>query len=296
MQDNTESEKPEDSPENEDHTPEVEETVSPEDSDSVESDSKFEEQEGEFLPPEEKKKSGAGKAFLFLILVLAGSGSYLYFNNLIPPEILNLVFPKSAPSKPLALITQTPPFVEEVIEKPEPEEVVETPTPEPEEVVEALIPKPDTVSSEPDETPHISGNVTEPKQTPHISGNNSGVKNEEEKISLEESQETVEEEPQKIETPEALTEETAEEELQEEEIPEEAETVEEIAEETEFNREPVIETIPPPTPEIPDPEVPQRSKASQAYLDFIESSVQKFGELIKEGFNWCWDYLKRKIA
>ena len=56
-----------------------------------EPDPHFEEQEGEVLPREEKKKSSAGKLFLLLVFILAGSGGYLYFNNLIPPEILNLI-------------------------------------------------------------------------------------------------------------------------------------------------------------------------------------------------------------
>ncbi len=69
-----------------------------------------------------------------------------------------------------------------------------------------------------------------------------------------------------------------------------------MVEEIEFIREPVAETITPPVPASPEPEGPQRSKAAQAYLDFIESSVQKLGQLIGEGFNWCWDYLKGKLA
>jgi hypothetical protein len=273
MQDNTESEKPGDFSENEKPIPEAEESVPSENPDSAESGSEFEEQDGEFLPPEEKKKSGAGKVFLFLILILAGSGSYLYFNNLIPAEILNLVFPKTAPSKPPALITETPPFMEEVAEIPAPAEIVETP-----------IDEPVAVSPEPSENleTHISGNDVEPTPTPHISGGDfdQTVKAEEtlqETASLEETQ------PEQI----------AEEEPQEVENPEEAEPVIAVVEEVEFISEPVTETVIPTEPASLEPEGPQRSKASQAYLDFIESSVLKIGELIKEGFNWCLDYLKK---
>lgn len=282
MQDNTESEKPEDFSENEEPItekpiPEAEETAPSEIPDLTESGAGFEEQEGEFLPPEEKKKSGAGKFFLFLILVLGGSGSYLYFNNLIPPEILNLVLPKSAPSKPLALITPTPPFMEEVAETPVPAEVVETPVFEHVEPLEI----PET---------HISGDALEPTPPAHISGSDFDQtvieENLPETIILEEAQpeETVEEEPRVVETLE------------------EAEPIvaQEVVEEVEFIlepvTEPVAETISPPEPVSPEPEVPQRSKASQAYLDFIESSVLKIGELIGDGFNWGWDYLKSKFA
>jgi hypothetical protein len=58
----------------------------------------------------------------------------------------------------------------------------------------------------------------------------------------------------------------------------------------------VAETILPPEPASLEPQVPQRSKTTQAYLDFIESSVLKIGELIGEGFNWGWNYLKKRFA
>ena len=263
MQDNTESEKLGDFSENEKPIPEAEESVPSENPDSAESGSEFEEQDGEFLPPEEKKKSGAGKVFLFLILVLGGSGSYLYFNNLIPPKILNLVYPKSPPSKPLALIAETPPFMEEVAEIPLPTEIPET---------------------------HISGNVAESKPSAHIPGSNFDQtvieENSSETTSLEEAQpeEQIEEEPREVENLE------------------EAEPIEvhEVTEGVEFIREPVTElaaeTILPPEPASLEPQVPQRSKTAQAYLDFIESSVLKIGELIGEGFNWGWNYLKKRFA
>jgi len=127
MQDNTESEKSEIFSANEEPIPEVAESAPSEIPDLTESSPIFEEQKGEFLTPEEKKKSGSGKFFLFLILILGGLGSYLYFNNLIPSEISNLIYPKSPPSKPLALITETPPFMEEVAEIPLPTEIVEAP-------------------------------------------------------------------------------------------------------------------------------------------------------------------------
>ncbi len=249
MQENTESEKPEDYLDKEEHLPDAEEM--PEN--SAESDPGFEEQE--FLPLEEKKKSGAGKVILLLVLVLAGSGGYLYFNNLIPAEILNFVFPKSAPSKPLALATPTPPFMDETVAE----------ISEPAEVPEAEIAKPATVSPPEIQETHISGT---PSTSPaHLSGNDFGQTPEEEDVA-EELQETT-----SLEEPEPTIE-------------------QKVAEEEEV----VTEVIASPEPPSSEPDELQRTEAVQAYLDFIESSAQKLGQLIKEGFNWGWDYLKQKLS
>jgi hypothetical protein len=274
MQDNTESEKSGNSSDNEEPIPEVVETASSEIPDLTESGPEFEAQKGEFLPPEEKKKSGTGFFFLFLILVLGGSSSYLYFNNLIPPEILNLVYPKSLPSKPLALITETPPFMEGVAEIPLHTKIVEAPVVQPPEIPET----------------HISGNVAEPKPPAHSPGSNFDQtvieENLPETTSLEEAQaeEQVEEEPREVEN------------LKEAEPIEVYEVTEEVASIREPVSELVAETVLPPEPASLEPHVPQRSKTTQAYLDFIESSVLKIGELIGEGFNWGWDYLKKRFA
>jgi hypothetical protein len=280
MQDNTESEKSGKFSDNQEPIPEVAETDPSEIPDLTESRSGFEEQKREFLTPEEKKKSGAGKVFLFLILVLGGSVSYLYFNNLIPPKILNLVYPKSPPSKPFALITETPPFMEKVVEIPLPTEIVEAPFVEPAE------------PAEPTEIPetHISVNVAEPKPPADIPGSDFDQtiieENSSETTSLEEAQleEQVEEEPREVENLEEAK----------------PIVVHEVTEELESTREPVTElvaeTILPPEPASLEPQVPQRSKTAQAYLDFIESSIQKIGKLIGGGFNWGWDYLKKKFA
>jgi hypothetical protein len=271
MQDNTESEKSGNVSDNEEPIPEVAETVPSEIHDLTEPGPGFEEQKRAFLPPEERKKSGAGKLFLFLILILGGSGSYVYFNNLIPPKILNLVYPKLPPSKPLALITETPPFMEEVAETPLPTEIVEAPVVEPAE-------------------PHISGNVAVPQPPLHISDSDFDQtvikENFSETTSLEKAQpeEQVEEEPREAENLEEA----------------EPIVVHEVTEEVASIREPVTElveeTILPPKPASLEPQVPQRSKTAQAYLDFIESSVLKIGKLIGKGFKWGWDYLKTKFA
>jgi hypothetical protein len=271
MQDNTESEKSGNFSDNEEPIPEVAETVPSEIPDLTESGSGFEEQKREFLPPGEKKKTGTGKVFLFLIIVLGGSGSYLYFNNLIPPKILNLVYPQSPPSKPLALITKTPPFMEEVDEIPLPTKIVEAPVVKPPE-------------------PHISGNVAEPQPPAHIPGSDFDQTVIEENFSETTSLEKAQPEIQDEKEPRAG------------ENLEEAEpiVVHEVTEEVESTQEPVTalaaETILPSKPASREPQDPQRSKTSQAYLDFIESSVLKIGKLIGEGFNWGWDYLKKKFA
>jgi len=251
MQENTESKNPEDSDslDNEENISGTEDTVPPEDSESdlPESDPQFEEQGEEALPPEEKKKSGAGKIILFLILVLAGSGGYLYFNNLIPSEILNLVFPKQAPPKPSALVAEIPP----------------TPLPIEEEVFEmpVIIPAPPSVPpalSETQET-HISGSPADSLPPTRISGN-----------IFDQIPET-----KPAEEPKKYSQDTAS-----------------VAE-----PEAIVLSLEEP-PETVAPSLPgeKRNESVQAYLDFIESSVQKLGELIKEGLDLGWDYMTEKLG
>ena len=166
------------------------------------------------------------------------------------------------------------------------EELAEIPLPT--EIVEAPVVEP----AEPPEIPetHISGNVAEPKPPAHIHGSDFDQtfieKNFSETKSLEEAQDKaqVEEGPREVENLE------------------EAEPIvmHEVTKEVESIREPVTElageTILPTEPVSLEPQVPQRSKTAQAYLDFIESSILKIGKLIGEGFNWGWDYLKKKFA
>jgi|AP45_3_1055517.scaffolds.fasta_scaffold03538_3 hypothetical protein len=251
MQENTESEKLEDSDslDNEENFPDVEAAALPENSESdlPESDPQFEEQGEEALPPEEKKKSGAGKFFLFLILILAGSGGYLYFNNLIPSEILNLVFPKQVPPKPSALVAEIPP----------------TPLPIEEDVFKmpVIIPVPRTVPPTLPETQetHISGSPVDSLPPTRISGNN-----------FDQIPET-----KPVEEPKKSSQDTA------------------SVAEPETIVSPIVE--PPETVEPSEP-LAERNESVQAYLDFIESSVQKLGELIKEGFTLGWDYMTEKLG
>ena len=230
MQENTEPEKLEgpDSLDREENFPDTEGEALPEnlELDLSESDPQLEEQE--VLPLDEKKKSGTGKIFLFLVLVLAGSGGYLYFNNLIPAEILNLISPKQATSP--ALVAKMPP------------------TPLPVEVVEPESPSVPPVLPETPKT-HISGGTVE--SPARISGNNFA------------------------------------------QIPETKE--EKYSPETASAAEP--QTMVPAIEEPPEPPpIVKRNESVQAYIDFIESSVQKLGELIKKGFNLGRDYLRKQLG
>ena len=250
MQENTEPEKLEgpDSLDREENFPDTEEEALPEnlELDLSESDPQLEEQE--VLPLDEKKKSGTGKIFLFLVLVLAGSGGYLYFNNLIPAEILNLISPKQATSP--ALVAKMPPT-------PLPVEVVEPESPSVPPVLSetpempVISPEPPPVPPVLPETPktHISGGTVE--SPARISGNNFA------------------------------------------QIPETKE--EKYSPETASAAEP--QTMVPAIEEPPEPQpIVKRNESVQAYIDFIESSVQKLGELIKKGFNLGRDYLRKQLG
>jgi len=250
MQENTEPEKLEDpdSLDGEENFPDTEGEALPEnlELDLSESDPQLEEQE--VLPLDEKKKSGTGKIFLFLVLVLAGSGGYLYFNNLIPAEILNLISPKQATSP--ALVAKMPPT-------PLPVEVVEPESPSVPPVLPetsempVISPEPPPVPPVLPETPktHISGGTVE--SPARISGNNFA------------------------------------------QIPETKE--EKYSPETASAAEP--QTMVPAIEEPPEPPpIVKRNESVQAYIDFIESSVQKLGELIKKGFNLGREYLRKQLG
>ena len=255
MQENTESKNPEDSDslDNEENFPDAAAAL-PENSESdlPESDPQFEELGEVALPLEDKKKSGAGKFFLFLILILAGSGGYLYFNNLIPSEILNLIFPKPAPSTSPALVAKIPPTT-----LPIEEDVVEPEVVENRNTASIAIQESPTVHDTPET--HISGIPTESLPPTRISGNN-----------FDQIPET-----KPAEEPEKYSQDTAS-----------------VAESEAI----VLPIEEPPEPVAPSAPLVERNESVQAYLDFIESSVQKLGEFIKEGFNLSRDYLKEKLG
>jgi hypothetical protein len=253
----TPSSKPENFSENEESLPNIEEPTAQEMQDS--SESSFEEQEGEILPPDKKKKPGSAKVFLLLTLILICSGSYLYLNSLIPAKILNIIFPKSAPSTPPALITQTPLFIEETPKVNE--------SPKSVKASENTISKSATVppdSPESPETPaiHISGYAPIPK----VSGSKFS------QTAIKQKQ---------LEASRLLADEPVVE--------------KEVMRAQKFIEKPVTEAISPPKPASQKQEEPLRDKAVLAYLEFIESSLQKLVELTKESFDLSWNYLKGKL-
>jgi hypothetical protein len=230
----------------------------------------FEEQEGEVLPPADEKKSGSGKVFFFLILILVGLGGYLYTNNLIPTEIQNLISPASPTTS--ALVAQTPP----------------TPLPEESSDIEIadnpdfkiITESPDSIQAPPStpvthqEAPHICGNSNELIPETRISGNSFGHIYDEEPA----------DEPDEI-------------------LREETDIEQEMIKEPEVNQKPFLEATAPPIKETASlgasesPErTTERNEATQAYLDFIEFSVQKTGEWIREGLSIGWEYLQNKLG
>ena len=284
MQDNTKPDIPEDFSENEKPLTDKEGRTPQENTNFTEPG--FEEQEGELLPPDEKKKSGTGKLFLYIILVLASLGGYLYFNKLIPSEILNIVFKKSAPSMPPALITQTPYLIDKTIED---TAAIAEPR-EPVEIIETTIIEPATVSPEPTETQetHISGY----SPAPTVSGKSFGQTTKEHEIHLSgyatipaisashSGQMIIEEEPRKavmLDSVDSIVE-------------------QEVIVEHKFIEEPVTDEMSVSEPASQKQDESLRSKAVKAYLDFIESSLQKLVELTKETFELSWKYLKGKLS
>jgi hypothetical protein len=313
----TPSSTPEEFSKNEEHLLNEQEITIPENPDSY--GSSFDDQEGEILPPDKKKNSSKGVVGLFFILILIGSSGYLYLNSLIPPEILNFFFSQPTSSMPSGLITQIPLSMEEklaVNETPEPVEIVGNTHSEP-----AKFPTKPSKSLE----RHISGY----ESTPNISGSNFGQTTTEKKppevSRLEAADPVVEKElvekQQLIETPTTDTISSLQSASQGPVIEKELDRKQQLIEtpttdtisslqpasqgpviEKELDRKqqlietPTTDTISSLQPASQDPNNPLRGKAVQAYLDFIESSLQKLVELTKEGFDLSWDYLKEKLS
>ena len=122
------------------------------------------------------------------------------------------------------------------------------------------------------ETTHISGGPAEPVPSIRISGNNFD------------------------QIPDVEPQEELEIDLQEEADIEEPEIEVTEAQETISESMPVV-ILTPGNEEIastePTEPIAKRDEAVQAYLDFIESSVKKLGGWIKDGFIFCWDYIKK---
>ena len=276
MQENPESEKP-----NEAKTPEKEEGLSDEKptskpSESSESEPSFEEQEGEVPPPEKKKSSRYG-LFLFILLLLTGGSGYLFYTDQIPPQIKEWIEPLLKPlEQPLARIkpaSGTRPLKKIISGA---KEKVPDPTIQKETVIveEKSLPK---ITPSPSNEERVSGSQT--KTIPEVkeAGSNYSDKVASTSTFIEPKLETLVEETKA------------------EIIPEESKNIEVEEHADEIFAPPTPATIPhtQPTPNIEEPkfaEAPtqfkknEKNKAVQAYLDFFETTLVKIGELIKAGF------------
>ena len=254
MQENTESEKPENSgtPEKEENSSYVEETS--EIPESSEDESPFEEHEEEVLPPETKSYSGCG-FLIFILLLLTGGGGYLYYTHQIPPKIMQWIEPLiGSQPKQNDQIVRTP-----VASPPEKSPVILEEKPifeEPLSVEEEPLIK--IVSPHSEELEHISGSPTEFSSEPvdiHFSAKISGNTI----LLVKPGVEVVVEKPEGQEG-----------------------FVERVS----------VFSPPAPKPAEPDqPEKGERNEAVKAYLDFFESALVKIGELIKTGFAKGKDFL-----
>ena len=276
MQDNTESEKS-----NETKTPEKEEELSDEKptsklSESSEYEPSFEEQQGEVPSSEEKKGSRYG-LFLFILLLLTGGSSYLFYTDQIPPQIKEWIEPLLKPlEQRLARINPAPAPRPPKKIIPGVKEKVPDPTIQKKTVIveEKSVPK---ITPSPPKEERVSGSQT---------------------ITIPEVKETGSNYPDKVTGTSTFIEpnlETLVEETKAEIIPEESENIEAEDHANEIFSPPIPVTIPhtQSTPNIEEPkftEAPtqfkknQKNKAVQAYLDFFESTLVKIGELIKAGF------------
>ena len=277
MQENTESEKPEDSeiPEEPETSSEVTSENDP--PDSPDTDPAFEEHDGEVLPPEKKKSNGFGFFILTLILLTGGSG-YLYYTDQIPPKIMQWVEPLikklNPPHEEVASPRPSQSWVSEVEEKnPTPAIPKEIPSPPKETVIEIVPPLSE-------EHEHISGSesepvmeVIEPDLLANISGTTTEVKPEEEE-------------------PEEFKEEPVIEPVPIVAAPKPSAPVAVAAPESSSYAERPSQKI------VEEPvQQKERSEAVQSYLDFFEATLATVGELIKTGFvkgkDFLMQFLKR---
>ncbi|MDC1152534.1 hypothetical protein OAT06_00875 [Nitrospinaceae bacterium] len=276
MQENTESEKS-----NETKTPEKEEALSDEKptsklSESSEYEPSFEEQKGEVLSSEEKKGSPY-KLFLFVLLLLTGGSSYLFYTDQIPPQIKEWIAPLLKPlEQPLTSLKPAPAPRPHKKIIPGVKEKVSDPTIQKETIIveEKSVPK---ITPSPSNEERVSGSQT--NTMPEVKEADSNY-------------------PEKVAGTSIFIEpklETLVEETKAEFIPQESENIEAKDHADEIFAPPTPAAIPhtQPTPNIEKPkfaETPtqfkknQKNKAVQAYLDFFETTLVKIGELIKAGF------------
>jgi len=265
MQENIESEKPDDSEVPEEAENSSEETPKNNPTESSESESKFEEHDGEVLPPEKKKNSGCG-VLIFIILILTGGSGYLYYTDQVPAKAAKLIEPLLKKLNPI--ITKVTPQLPPT-KKPSPEiekqslpHAIEREVPIPEKETATEI-APSISKNQTKE--HISGSQSETSKEiiqPDNITNISGASTEVNHIEIKQTKGTEESKD--------LKETTVEESTPSINPIESTRYIEKRSQN--FKEEPVQQTE------------TGRNKAVQAYLDFFETSLLKLGELVKTGF------------
>ena len=265
MQENIESEKPDDSEVPEEAENSSEETPKNNPTESSESESKFEEHDGEVLPPEKKKNSGCG-VLIFIILILTGGSGYLYYTDQVPAKAAKLIEPLLKKLNPI--ITKVTPQLPPT-KKPSPEiekqslpHAIEREVPIPEKETATEI-APSISKNQTKE--HISGSQSETSkeiiESDNIT-NISGASTEVNHIEIKQTKGTEESKD--------LKETTVEESTPSINPIESTRYIEKRSQN--FKEEPVQQTE------------TGRNKAVQAYLNFFEASLLKLGELVKTGF------------
>ena len=265
MQENIEPEKPDDSEVPEEAENSSEETPKNNPTESSESESKFEEHDGEVLPPEKKKNSGCG-VLIFIILILTGGSGYLYYTDQVPAKAAKLIEPLLKKLNPI--ITKVTPQLPPT-KKPSPEiekqslpHAIEREVPIPEKETATEI-APSISKNQTKE--HISGSQSETSkeiiESDNIT-NISGASTEVNHIEIKQTKGTEESKD--------LKETTVEESTPSINPIESTRYIEKRSQN--FKEEPVQQTE------------TGRNKAVQAYLDFFETSLLKLGELVKTGF------------
>jgi hypothetical protein len=179
------------------------------------------------------------------------------------------------------LITQTPSFIEEtpvILEAPKPDEIVET-----------TIQEPPTILSKPSETQemHISGHAP----IPTLYGNDFG------QTTIKQETHVSGYKPKPTISGKGFGQPTIQEKTHRAPVPDSANLIEEkeLTLEQKPIEIPMTKPMLAPDPDPQEPGTPLRGRAVKAYLDFIESTIEKLVELTKECFEISWSYLKGKL-
>ena len=280
------SEEPKDQ---EDALPDLEEPSDSEDAPEPE----FEEQKGEVLPPENKKGNGCG-LFIFILLLFTVIISYLYYTDQIPKKMMEQIEPLLKPLEQ-EFVKLKPQSTARNSKKWTPEVDKETPDPSiQKEIKKTPFPIEEHISGfQMESTPEVDKGIT--KHMAKVSGETTLIKPEPETLVKKSEVKTQvpesEREMHKTETQiyETETEEPGVE-IEKEKTPSISPT---MAPAWSLSRKPTQKPI---EETAVDEKPAKRSKAVQAYLDFVESTMIKAGELIKEGFFKGKDFLLKSVS